>query len=152
MSRIDITQENSGYDRSVRAVATVTTDRGPQVFRGAWVEDAEETAAGNQSEEALRLLVTALVNEMLQRSDDQRRHEQEIRTQFEEKVTELQARIEQLNEEATSSGLNALLARLRVLQRENDLLQTEVTQKRATLARVNTAAAALAAALTPGAS
>lgn len=130
--KVDVSYENSGYDTlTLRAIATVTTDKGKQSFRGSWVND------GNVK--ALESLIGEIVRATFERiGSDQIRHLEESRI-MQGKLDGLRAEVDEMRNDATRSGLSTLMARSKEVQLERNALHTEATKQKATLARVRAA-------------
>lgn len=130
--RVDVSYENSGYDTvTVRAIATVITSKGRKVFRGSWVDDGDL--------KALESLIAAIARTTLKQIDDDRLRYAEESDILQRKIGGLQAAIDEMRNEATKSGLSTLMARSKDTQHERNLLQVEVTEQRAKLARIHAA-------------
>jgi hypothetical protein len=130
--RVDVSYENSGYDTlTSRAVAIVTTDQGKQVFRGAWVND------GNIK--ALESLLGKMADVILTQMNEDRLRCLEEASIMQRKIGGLQAEIDEMRNNATRSGLSTLMARSREVQHQRNLLEVEVTEQRAKLARIHAA-------------
>jgi hypothetical protein len=131
VTKVSVVCENSSFDDdALRGVATIVTDRGTQTFRGSWSPDEIK---------ALESLVGAVADVLYRRSDDDRRRHQEERAGAENRIAGLRTDLNEMREYATKSGLTALLDRLKVVQREKDILQAEVVRSRAALVRINAA-------------
>jgi hypothetical protein len=128
-AKVDVTYEGSGYDTlTLRAVATVATDKGKKIFRGSWVND------GNV--EALMSLVSEMARTTLKQIDQDRLRHSEESDLLQRRIIGLQAEIDEMRNEATKSGLAALRVRSKEVLNERNLLQAEVTELRAKLARI----------------